>query len=107
MGWLFFPIAHHILPLEHANHPVIQKAAKAEIPFHINEFDNGVAVDAWRNTYHPSYNNRIEAILDNYNELNPNATPEQAMVFLQGKMEEIAQVINNNPTVKLNDLIFR
>lgn len=100
--------AHHILPLEHANHPVIQKAAKAKNnPFHIHEIDNGVAVDTWRNTNHPSYNDRIKAILDNYNELNPNATPEQAMIFLQGKMQEIAQVINNNPAVKLNDLIFR
>jgi hypothetical protein len=100
--------AHHILPLEHAKHPVIQKAAKAKNnPFHINEIDNGVGVDSWRNTNHPSYNNRVEAILDNYNELNPNANPEQAMVFLQGKMQEIAQVINNNPTIKLNDLIFR
>lgn len=100
--------AHHILPLQHKNHPVIQKAAKAkDNPFHINELDNGLAVDSWRNTNHPGYNDRIKAILDNYNEVNPNATPEQAMVFLQGKMEEIAQVINNNPTVKLNDLIFR
>lgn len=100
--------AHHILPLEHANHPVIQKAAKGkDNPFHIQEIDNGVAVDAWQNTNHPAYNDRIKAILDNYNEINPNATPEQAIVFLQGKMQELSQLINNNPTVKLNDLIFR
>ncbi|MDP2042665.1 MAG: hypothetical protein Q8S14_19380 [Algoriphagus sp.] len=58
--------AHHILPLEHANHPVIQKAAKGkDNPFHIQEIDNGVAVDAWQNTNHPAYNDRIKAILDN------------------------------------------
>jgi hypothetical protein len=100
--------AHHILPLEHANHPIIQKAAKStNNPFHINELDNGAAVSAWQNTNHPSYNDRIKAILDTYNSGNPNATPEQAMVFLQGKMQELSQLIQNNPTVKINDLIFR
>ena len=100
--------AHHILPLEHASHPVIQKAAKAKNnPFHLQEIDNGVAVAAWQNTTHPSYNDKIKVILDDYNILNPNATPEQAMLFLQLKMQELAQLINNNPTRKINDLIFR
>lgn len=100
--------AHHILPLEHANHPVVQKAAKAkDNPFHIQEIDNGVAVDAWQNTTHTSYNTRIKAVLDEFSIRYPNASPEQAMVFLQGKMEELSQLIKNNPTVKINDLIFR
>ncbi|GMQ29958.1 AHH domain-containing protein [Algoriphagus confluentis] len=100
--------AHHILPLEHANHPVIQKAAKAKNnPFHMDEFDNGVAVDSWRNTSHPAYNTRIRGVLDRWNSRNPNATPEQAMVFLQEKMQELSQLINDNPTVKINDLIFQ
>ncbi|TXE14465.1 hypothetical protein ESV85_02545 [Algoriphagus aquimarinus] len=100
--------AHHILPLEHVNHPVVQKAAKAKNnPFHINEIDNGIAVGAWQNTTHPQYNQRVFAILENYKNEIPNATPEQAMVFLQGKMQELSQLIENNPTVKINDLIFR
>jgi hypothetical protein len=64
-------------------------------------------VSAWQNTNHPSYNDRIKAILDTYDSGNPNATPEQAMTFLQGKMQELSQLIQNNPTVKLNNLIFR
>lgn len=100
--------AHHILPLEHANHPVIQKAAKAkDNPFHMDEIDNGVSVDAWRNTSHPAYNTRIRGMLDRWNSRNPNATPEQAMIFLQEKMQELSQLIKNNPTVKINDLIFQ
>ncbi|MFC3416651.1 AHH domain-containing protein [Algoriphagus hitonicola] len=100
--------AHHILPLEHVNHPVIQKAAKAKNnPFHINEIDNGIAVDMWQNTSHPSYNSRIEVILDLYNEDFPNATPDQAMIFLQNKMDQLSQLIQNNPNVKINDLNFK
>lgn len=99
--------AHHILPLEHASHPVIQKAAKAKNnPFHLQEIDNGVAVAAWQNTNHPAYNTKIRGVLDRWNSRNPNATPEQAMVFLQEKMQELSQLIANNPSVKINDLIF-
>jgi hypothetical protein len=99
--------AHHILPLEHAGHPVIQKAAKAKNnPFHLQEIDNGVAVPAWQNTTHPAYNTKIRGVLDRWNSRNPNATPEQAMVFLQEKMQELSQLIANNPSVKINDLIF-
>jgi hypothetical protein len=99
--------AHHILPLEHAGHPVIQKAAKAKNnPFHLHEIDNGVAVPAWQNTTHPAYNTKIRGVLDRWNSRNPNATPEQAMVFLQEKMQELSQLIANNPSVKINDLIF-
>lgn len=99
--------AHHIIPLEHIKHPVIQKAAKAENPFHINQFDNGIAVDAWQNTNHPAYNSRLEAILDLWNSGNPNASPEAANAFLEDKMEEIFLNIQNNPNTKINDLIFR
>jgi hypothetical protein len=99
--------AHHILPLEHAGHPVIQKAAKDKNnPFHLQEIDNGIAVAAWQNTTHPAYNTKIRGVLDRWNSSNPNATPEQAMVFLQEKMQELSQLIANNPSVKINDLIF-
>ena len=94
--------------MEHANHPVIQKAAKAkDNPFHMNEFENGVAVTAWQNTNHPQYNQRIFAILEGFKDEYPNASPEEAMTFLQGKMQSIKQLIEANPNVKLNDLSFR
>lgn len=100
--------AHHILPLEHAKHPVIQKAAKAKNnPFHIQEIDNGVAVAAWQNTNHPQYNQRIFAILEGCKNSYPNATPEEAMSFLQDKMQSLKQLIEANPNVKLNDLSFK
>ncbi|OYX16654.1 MAG: hypothetical protein B7Z16_11110 [Algoriphagus sp. 32-45-6] len=54
--------AHHIIPVELVNHEVVQKAAKADIPFHINEYDNGIPVESWQNTTHPAYNNRVREI---------------------------------------------
>jgi hypothetical protein len=98
--------AHHIIPLEHINHPVVQKAAQAEFPFHINEFSNGIDVDKWQNTTHPNYNNRILEILNDYAEDFPNATPAEAKTFLEGEMEALFQLIRSNPSIKIDRLIF-
>ncbi|GMQ29956.1 hypothetical protein [Algoriphagus confluentis] len=109
MGWLFFPIANPILPLEHANHPVIQKAAKAkDNPFHMNEFNNGIAVPSLQNTNHPAYNQRVFAVLENYNLTNPNATPEQAYLFLNQEIAKIRSKIELLPPGgKINDVIWK
>ena len=101
--------AHHILPLEHLNHPVIQKAAKAnDDPFHINELANGIEIAANRNTTHPAYNDQVLAILNRY--LNgrgyANKTPEEVYNFLKDEMTRIRGIINANPTVKMQDLII-
>jgi hypothetical protein len=97
--------------VEHIGHPVIQKAAKAKNPFHINEFDNGIAVEAWQNTNHPQYNNRVEAILENYknsfDNFDRDVSAEEAYEFLNLEMSKLYNLIDNNPTVKINDLIFR
>lgn len=70
------------------------------------EFDNGIAVSSWQNTSHPNYNNKIRGIFDRWDSRNQNATPEQVMEFLQSKMQELSQLIKDNPTVKINDLEF-
>ena len=85
---------------------MVQKAAKAELPFHINEFSNGIAVDAWQNTTHPNYNNRILEILNDYAEDFKDATPAEAKAFVEGEMEAIFQLIDNNPSIKIDRLIF-
>jgi len=86
---------------------VIQKAAKAEFPFHINEFSNGIAVDAWQNTTHPNYNDKIFDILEEFNNDYPSATPEQAKAFLEEEMEALFQLIQSNPSIKIDRLIFQ
>lgn len=101
--------AHHILPLEHANHPVIQKAAKAkDNPFHMNELNNGIAVPSLQNTNHPAYNQRVFAVLENYNLTNPNATPEQAYLFLTQEIAKIRSKIELLPPGgKINDVTWK
>jgi hypothetical protein len=101
--------AHHILPLEHANHPVVQKAAKANgNPFQIREINNGIEVAAIQNTTHPAYNTRFFAILENYQLTNPNATPEQAYSFLNQQISKARIAIQNLPSGgKINDVIWR
>ena len=101
--------AHHILPLEHANHPVIQKAAKAKNnPFHMDELNNGIAVPSLQNTNHPAYNQRVFAVLENYNLTNPNATPEQAYLFLTQEIAKIRSKIELLPPGgKINDVTWK
>lgn len=101
--------AHHILPLEHANHPVIQKAAQLkENPFHMDELNNGIEVLAIQNTNHPAYNDRVFAVLENFNETNPNATPEQAYLFLNQQIAKIRSKIQLLPPGgKINDITWK
>ncbi|WP_144602200.1 AHH domain-containing protein [Algoriphagus algorifonticola] len=101
--------AHHILPKELVDHPVVQKAARADgDPFHINELANGIEIAADRNTTHPAYNDQVLAILDRY--LNgrgyADKTPEEVYNFLKGEMTRIRGIINANHTVKMHDLII-
>lgn len=101
--------AHHILPLEHAGHPVIQKAAQLkENPFHLSELNNGIGVPALQNTNHPAYNNRVFTMLENYNKANPNASPEQAYLFLNQQIAKIRSEIELLPPGgKINDITWK
>lgn len=101
--------AHHILPLEHAGHPVIQKAAQLkENPFHLSELNNGIGVPAVQNTNHPAYNNRVFTMLENYNRANPNASLEQAYLFLNQQIAKIRSEIELLPPGgKINDITWK
>jgi hypothetical protein len=103
--------AHHIIPVELVNHEVVQKAAKADIPFHINEYDNGIPVESWQNTTHPAYNNRVREILERYKASYKNfedeVSPKEAYQFLQFEMAKLKNLISNNSTTKINDLVFK
>lgn len=96
--------AHHLIPWGKRNEAVIQKAAKGNNPFHMNDLLNGVAVAAWRNQpNHNLYDARVQALLDNIpSHLDANATMEA----LESVITTIRNAVENNPTVHLNDLIF-
>lgn len=95
--------------MEHANHPVIQKAAKAKNnPFHIGEENNGIEVLAIQNTNHPAYNARVFTMLEDYNKANPNATPEQAYLFLNLQISKIRSKIQLLPSGgKIKDVTWK
>jgi hypothetical protein len=102
--------AHHIIPWANLvqNNPVVQKAAKSGEAFHLNEALNGVPVDTWRNQpNHEIYNNRIKALLDNFNISYPNASPDDAYNFLNSLITRIRTEIINNPEKHLNEIVFR
>ena len=97
-------VAHHIIPWGKSAHTVIQKAAKSENAFHMNEVFNGLAVAAWRNQpNHNAYDSLIKSKLD---ALPSNLTNDQAYSALTNILNQARQAIINNPNTHLNDLIF-
>ncbi|MHA7130518.1 hypothetical protein [Algoriphagus namhaensis] len=90
--------AHHILPVELVDHPVVQKAAKFNgNPFHINEINNGIEVLSTQNTTHPAYNDFFRSKLDNYLRRNPNGSPEQANTFILDEILKAKAAIQSLP----------
>ncbi|WP_348741112.1 hypothetical protein [Tenacibaculum sp. 190524A05c] len=101
--------AHHIMPWADVikNHPIIQKAAKSGSAFHMNEALNGIAVAAWRNQpNHPVYTNLIKSKLDDFNNLNPNASLNEAYNFVSNLVNDVRTWVINNPNKHLNELIL-
>lgn len=59
-------------------------------------------------TGHPTYNTKINQILDDYNFSNGNATLDEAYNFVSGFANHIRDLITNNPTLdsgQIADLI--
>ena len=52
------------------------------------------------------YINRIFNKLEQFNQLNPNATPDQCYSKLMEIINQAKQAIINNPNSHLNDLVF-
>jgi hypothetical protein len=85
----------------------VQRAAKHSSAFHMNEALNGIAVAAWRNQpNHNAYNDLINLRLDNFRDLNPNATPQECYEFLTDLIQDIRTWVINNPNSHLNDLVL-
>ena len=98
---------HHIIPWELFDNPVVQKASLSSNAFHMNEALNGIPLSNIQHYgSHANYNARIEQYLNNWNAANPNATPDQAYNYAMYIIQKAKTAIQNNPTIKINDLIF-
>lgn len=90
--------AHHIIPWQYREHPVIQAAAHvgSDNAFHMNELLNGISLPKTGGAglpqhlgSHPDYNNRVEASLNAIQaQLGPNMSPQNAL-------DKLTQLISN------------
>lgn len=99
--------AHHIIPWQWRENPVVQQAAKSGTnPFHMNDHLNGIPLGTARhNGSHPNYNayvnNELQTILQNYG---GNINPTDALNEITALTTNIRNVINANPNIHINDL---
>lgn len=102
-------VAHHILPWALREHDLIQKAAKGGTPFHMNEVLNGLPITVFQhNSGHPGYISKVSAKLDElWLQFGSDAmSPETARSVLESLIGQLKSLIQNNSTVKLDELIF-
>lgn len=99
--------AHHIIPLNLQTNPVVQKAAKSENAFHLNETLNGIPLNNLvHNGSHANYDKIIFQKLESFRISNPNATPNQSFNKVAEIIQQIRTAIINNPNTPVNQLIF-
>lgn len=97
--------AHHIVPLDLVEEPLVQLAAKAKAPFHINEFNNGINIsNLYHNGSHPNYSLKVKQEMERI--YNANMTPQVAQEELQTLLRRIKTAILASPTTNINDVIF-
>ena len=113
--------AHHIIPWGKSDNILVQRAASASNkPFHINHGGNGIEATKFRldtntgqHANHPAYDVLVERDLTaQWNQLVnifggaanvPTSAARDALINVQNN---IRNVIANNPTIKINDLIW-
>lgn len=99
--------AHHLIPWSSQSKMAVQRAAQSGSAFHMNEALNGIPVAAWRNQpNHQTYNNVINAKLDDFRDLNQNATPQECYDFLIDLIQDIRTWVINNPNKHLNEIVL-
>jgi hypothetical protein len=84
--------AHHIIPYDFADHPLIERAADAG--WDINDEYNGLELPA-PHAYagHPMYNDAVGQILNEVYESNPNLTPLQAYYAVTDIIDQLYELI--------------
>ena len=103
--------AHHIIPWElvdQTSQSVIQKAAQARFPFHVQDIMNGIPISALQHSgSHPNYTLRVNQALENIKiSYGSNLTPEIAYQEIVNLTNRIKAEIASHPNTKIDDLIF-
>lgn len=92
--------AHHLIPEEFANHPLVQLSARSgdgSIVFHMNAHHNGVPLPTTRhNGSHPQYSARIQTEMNRWLGDYPNATPAQAAQSLRTWQMDLKNLIETS-----------
>jgi hypothetical protein len=99
-------IAHHVLPIEHASHDVIQLAAKVDglNPWHMNELLNGFEISLARHSgSHFNYNAAVGDKLNDILTAFPNISPSLAREKCELLAKKIKDILNENPLLIVND----
>jgi uncharacterized membrane protein YgcG len=103
--------AHHIIPWElcdNIGQEVIQKAASARFPFHVQDILNGVPLTAAQHLgSHPQYTERVRIALQQIKlSHGANLTPEIAYQEIVNLTNRIKAAILANPNVSIENIIF-
>lgn len=98
---------HHIIPFIKQDNPLIQKAVEAGFDLN-NAAKNGKALKISEHSgSHLIYSDRVEAKMNQILSLyNNNPTPAQARQALENLASQIKTVIEANPGVHIDNLIF-
>ena len=100
--------AHHIIPLQFIDDPLLQAAAKGTDPWHPNELANGInMLKDFHNGSHPIFSGRVEAAINAIKaNLGTPIDPNDAATEIRQLMDRIRTAIENNPNTHIEEIIF-
>ena len=100
--------AHHIIPWAKGTDPLVQAAARARNPFHMNEFKNGFPLHESRHMgSHPNYDARVQNALNIIKQsLGTNPDPNMAAEALRNLTDRITNAIRIQADKRIDDVIF-
>lgn len=100
--------AHHIIPWELELNVVVQKAAQARFPFHMQDVLNGIPLTTAQHLgSHPNYTIRVTNALNAIpSKLGANYTPENVFNEIVNLTNRIKAAILANPNTPIDQIIF-
>ena len=97
--------AHHIIPWQFSEYPIVQKAAKSKNAFHMNDFINGIPLPtAGHLTGHNLYNAKIQQILTDLHLGNQNMSTNEAYSHLLALSNQIKFHLASHPNYSLGEI---
>lgn len=104
-----FPLqAHHIIPWALKDHPLIQAAAKAKDPFHMNEFKNGFPLHTSRHSgSHQPYTDKVSLEIEKIAQrLGQNPDPNVVAQEIRALGERIRNAISTQGSAHITQVNF-